>query len=54
LADHARKVRKILDRGGLNDATIFACGNIDEYKLEELMAQQAPIDGFGIGTRMDT
>jgi nicotinate phosphoribosyltransferase len=33
LADHARKVRTILDRGGLNDATIFASGNIDEYKL---------------------
>lgn len=54
LADHARKVRMILDRGGLNDTTIFASGNIDEYKLEELMAQQAPIDGFGIGTHMDT
>ena len=54
LADHARKVRIILDRGGLNDTTIFASGNIDEYKLEALMAQQAPIDGFGIGTHMDT
>lgn len=54
LADHARKVRAILDRGGLNDATLFASGNIDEYKLEELMAGQAPIDGFGIGTRLDT
>lgn len=54
LADHARKVRIILDRGGLNDATLFASGNIDEHKLAELMAQQAPIDGFGIGTRLDT
>ena len=54
LADHARKVRIILDRGGLNNTTIFASGNIDDYKLEELMAQQAPIDGFGIGTHMDT
>jgi nicotinate phosphoribosyltransferase len=54
LADHARKVRTILDRGGLNDATLFASGNIDEYKLAELMAEQAPIDGFGIGTRLDT
>ncbi|MDD5320834.1 MAG: nicotinate phosphoribosyltransferase [Methylococcales bacterium] len=54
LADHARKVRIILDRGGLNKTTIFASGNIDEYKLEGLMAQQAPIDGFGIGTHMDT
>ena len=54
LADHARKVRMILDRGGLNDATLFASGNIDEHKLAELMAEQAPIDGFGIGTKMDT
>jgi nicotinate phosphoribosyltransferase len=54
LADHARKVRAILDRGGLNDATLFASGNIDEYELEKLIAQKAPIDGFGIGTRMDT
>ncbi|MFZ2406252.1 MAG: nicotinate phosphoribosyltransferase [Methylobacter sp.] len=54
LADHARKVRTILDRGGLNDATIFASGNIDEHKLAELMAEQVPIDGFGIGTRLDT
>ncbi|PPK72195.1 nicotinate phosphoribosyltransferase [Methylobacter tundripaludum] len=54
LADHARKVRTILDRGGLNDATLFASGNIDEYKLTELMDEQAPIDGFGIGTRLDT
>jgi len=54
LAEHARKVRTILDRGGLNHATIFASGSIDEYELEQLLAQQAPIDGFGIGTHMDT
>lgn len=54
LADHARNVRTILDRGGLNSTTIFASGNIDEYLLEALIGQQAPIDGFGIGTHMDT
>jgi len=54
LADHARKVRLILDRGGLDKATLFASGSIDEYKLEQLMTQQAPIDGFGIGTHLDT
>jgi nicotinate phosphoribosyltransferase len=53
LADHAEKVRNILDRGGLQDATIFASGNIDEYALDRLMTQQAPIDGFGIGTKLD-
>lgn len=54
LADHAKKVRAILDKGGLRDTTIFASGNIDEYKLIDLMAQRAPIDGFGIGTHLDT
>jgi nicotinate phosphoribosyltransferase len=54
LGEHARQVRNILDKGGLTKTTIFASGDIDEYKLEQLLAQHAPIDGFGIGTRMDT
>ena len=54
LADHAFKVRRILDRGGLQNTTIFASGSVDEYVLERLMKQNAPIDGFGIGTHMDT
>lgn len=54
LADHAFKVRRILDDGGLKEVTIFASGSVDEYVLERLMQAQAPIDGFGIGTHMDT
>jgi nicotinate phosphoribosyltransferase len=54
LAKHARKVRKILDRGGLPEAQIFASGNLDEYALEKLLAEDAPIDGYGVGTRMNT
>lgn len=54
LAAHARSVRAILDQGGLTDATIFASGNLDEYRLHDLVRQHAPIDGFGIGTRMNT
>lgn len=54
LADHAFKVRKILDAGGLKETTIFASGSVDEYVLQRLMHQEAPIDGFGIGTHMDT
>ena len=54
LADHARKVRRILDEGGLKDTGIFCSGNLDEYRIAELLAEQAPIDGFGIGTRLDT
>ncbi len=54
LADHAFKVRRTLDDGGLRDATIFASGSVDEYVLERLQAQRVPIDGYGIGTHMDT
>ncbi|MDX8410505.1 MAG: nicotinate phosphoribosyltransferase [Mariprofundaceae bacterium] len=54
LAAHAKKVRKILDAGGLSKATIFASGNLDEYELQRLAEKSAPIDGFGVGTRMNT
>ena len=54
LAAHARAVRAILDRGGLREATIFSSGNLDEWKVRELLASGAPIDGFGIGTALDT
>ena len=51
---HAKKVRRILDQGGLTDVRILTSGNLDEYKLAEFSQADAPIDGFGIGTRMTT
>lgn len=54
LGELARRVRRILDGGGLRATTIFASGDLDEYRLRDLLAQGAPIDGFGIGTRLDT
>ena len=54
LADHARQVRQILDMGGLRHVTIFASGDLDEYVLRDMLSSGAPVDGFGIGTRMDT
>lgn len=53
LGEHARRVRRILDDGGLAEVNIFASSSLDEYKLRELVAS-APIDGFGVGTRMNT
>lgn len=52
LTGHARNVRAILDEGGLHGVKVFSSGDLDEYRLRELAA--APIDGFGVGTRMDT
>lgn len=54
LAEHARQVRRILDDGDLRQAKIFASGSLDEYKLRQIVDAGAPIDGFGIGTRMNT
>lgn len=54
LGEHARRVRAILNEAGLRTVTIFASGNLDEYRLRELVGSHAPIDGFGIGTRMNT
>ncbi|MFM0511707.1 nicotinate phosphoribosyltransferase [Paraburkholderia sp. RL17-373-BIF-A] len=53
-AEHARRVRAILDAGGLQHLTIFASGNLDEFRLLELLKAGAPIDGSGVGTRMNT
>ena len=50
----SREVRGILDAGGLREAAIFASGNLDEYRLAQLCSGGAPIDGFGVGTRMNT
>lgn len=54
LADHARKVRRILDEGGLPQAHILASGNLDEYQLQRLITSGAPIDSFAVGTAMTT
>lgn len=57
LAMHASRVRRILDEGGLENTTIFASGNLDEYRLRALLSPvgspPAPIDGFGVGTALD-
>lgn len=54
LAEHAHAVRQILDDGGCKEIEIFASGNLDEYAIEQLLLRAAPIDGFGIGTRLVT
>ena len=54
LAKHARAVRSILDEGGCHDIRIFASGNLDEHSVAHLREINAPIDGFGVGTRMNT
>lgn len=54
LAHLAVESRRILDEAGLENVSIFASGSLDEHKIEKLLDAGAPIDGFGVGTRMGT
>ncbi|MDQ6854390.1 MAG: nicotinate phosphoribosyltransferase [Actinomycetota bacterium] len=54
LATLAPEVRRVLDEGGLTEVQIFASGDLDEYRIAELMAAGAPIDAFGVGTQLGT
>ena len=50
LAELAKGSRKILDEAGLERVEIFASGGLDEWKIADILGQDAPIDGFGVGT----
>ncbi len=50
----SRSVRSILDGAGHPDIQIFASGDLDEWRIAEIVADSAPIDTFGVGTRMGT
>jgi nicotinate phosphoribosyltransferase len=50
----SRKVRAILDAAGFRDIRIIASGDLDEHRIAELLSGGAPIDAFGVGTRMGT
>jgi nicotinate phosphoribosyltransferase len=50
----SREVRQILDAGGCQDIQIFVSGNMDEFSIKDLLDAGAPIDGFGVGTKLDT
>jgi nicotinate phosphoribosyltransferase len=52
MASLSRQVRKILDDAGLTDVKIFASSQFDEYKIAAILAKEAPIDAFGVGTKV--
>ncbi|HYA63952.1 MAG TPA: nicotinate phosphoribosyltransferase [Candidatus Sulfotelmatobacter sp.] len=54
LLEKSCRVREILDRHGLREAKIVASGDLNEYKVEALLSQGAPIDLFGVGTDLAT
>jgi nicotinate phosphoribosyltransferase len=52
LLDLARRSRAMLDEADLHGVRIVASGGLDEYELARLERGGAPIDGYGIGTRL--
>jgi nicotinate phosphoribosyltransferase len=53
MAALAKAVRGVLDAGGFPGVKIFASGGLDEEAMSELLEAGAPIDAFGVGTRMN-
>lgn len=54
LAETSKKIRALLDSNGLGYVKIFASGDLDEYRIAELLSKDAKIDAFGVGTKMGT
>ncbi len=54
LALLSKKVRGMLDGDGLGYVKIMASGDLNEYRIQDLVKGEAPIDTFGVGTEMGT
>jgi nicotinate phosphoribosyltransferase len=52
IAGLSKKVRRVLRQAGLAQASIFASGGFDEYKIREVLRRGGDIDSFGVGTKM--
>jgi nicotinate phosphoribosyltransferase len=50
----SKQVRMILDEAGRREVKIVASGDLNEYRLRDLVAAGAPIDVFGVGTELVT
>lgn len=50
----SKKARMMLDAAGLNEVKIIVSNQLDEYLIKSLISQDAPIDGFGVGTSLVT
>lgn len=54
LCELSKEVRRILDDAGMIDTRIFASGDLNEYRIADLIARGAQIDSFGVGTELAT
>ena len=49
-----KKARKMLDDAGLQDCKIVVSNSLDEYLIQDILAEGACIDSFGVGERLIT
>ena len=54
VASSSRRSRKLLDQRGGTNVKITVTGDLDEFVIAELLANDAPIDSFGVGTKLVT
>jgi nicotinate phosphoribosyltransferase len=54
LAFLSKKSREMLDKSGLDYVKIVVSNQLDEFIIRSLLEQQAPIDVFGVGTKLVT
>jgi nicotinate phosphoribosyltransferase len=54
LHDEATRARALLDELGATATRIVVSGDLDEYLIEDLLERRAPIDSFGVGTKVVT
>lgn len=54
LLAQSRAVRAALDAAGLRDVRILLSGDLNEYRIAELLDLGAAVDAFGVGTELGT
>ena len=52
LGQLTRQARRLLDRSDLKHVRVIVSGGLDELQIDELVHGGAPIDAFGVGTKM--
>jgi nicotinate phosphoribosyltransferase len=54
LVELSKRVRAILDGAGMRETSILASGDLNEYKIAQMLDAGAQIDLFGVGTELST
>jgi nicotinate phosphoribosyltransferase len=54
LLDLSRTARRILDAAHLISTRIVVSGDLDEWKIQEMVRAQAPVDVYAVGTALST